>query len=1404
MSGMNNKVSNILGVAIPVELRKQFSIRSRKKSTDSRSTDDITYIANNTCWIRLVSSVLVKNESFISYIKPFFPEIDIKTPDALAKKFVLFAGSSEYKNKDNSFQYQLRSGVGKNGAYGTLGNAETSLYGYKPMSGIISAKIKTLGKLGSLKHAQVNFKVNSKVQLDIAEALYFKLGFSMFLEWGHTTYYNNDDIPKLVSNDFNQIDIFKPGITKEKLLREISTKIEKSNGNYGAIFGKCENFSYSMLEDGSYDCMVSIVGLGDLADELKINHTSALPGILSDEIKVLVNIYSQILRERQRQAQVNSPSQNPTVTGPVKAIIIGDSQTPLIKGKSRNLQDIGPEGKLWKVGWFLRDLLSAVKVQPKDETVNMVFINIGTNGSFNKNDDINGLISNIKLVFPNAILYAIKGSRGWGGVSNITDDQINSYYSLFSSKGVTILQNGIGYSREHPSATTPSLVPIGQEIDSIINSAKPVDSNRPISVTTPTSQPTQPPKQPHPNDIYNLSWLEFTQFLQGQTNSSIIPEYIKKASNTIRFESTSFTTDEESIVQAIRTLKTSNDFLLLTAVFRKTRDGKNDGKNVQNYINEAFGYDDLSYIKRIAQHLNSIGVTSNYQEYEDDGQKYLENSFHTALPNWKSTDEVQKPAPPTTTEPPPLPVPTVESVQKDESLKYRSGLEVFLRTIQLHSFNEAYTKLGVKEGKIGTINYTKSYIKQLFSRGVLADAAPDYMDNVQKYKDITDNLTDRQLLERYASYGFNHNLMSRPFNDPTATQGIPQVNFKELYKSYVVPYSINQSIAKDIDISYPVYIKLGYLIMILNHMCLLYDSPEGQKIDQKDQTPIMYIDFNTETNFCLSEPLQMSTDVSKFIIPFRGTNAEYKTLFDPSLISGDNIIPVSGSRESTPLFKPETQDFLSGQLPNFKGLNLSVDAYRGRIMDLSVNIDYILSLCQNFSNGDAKQSVKLRPFLQQIIDDINKYLGGINLLRLAYDDNSNCLYIVDDQIQPLAEGENQHYLTAKENRLSSVMPLFGKNSIARTLQLKTDLSSKLSNIVAISSNSNIKSDASQDATSFGYFSDLYKDRYIPQKLTIGANDSKKSKKPEPSPTDIQAAAQFNQFVINSLNKGTLSVSDIPMATNYYIERMNKRKGENLGTRSSALIPVSIEFSTDGISGLAMGNAFLAPDELLPTSYKTVQEETNNLMGFIITGLEETIENNTWTTDIKSNMIYLKNPNDFVSDQNTYNIKELKSGNFVILPPEDTSHYQYPPGVNLNNQGAGPTNYPTTPSQYANVVFSNIGYGNPAGDSINPSLLAEVSRAAVSAGVTVSITTAVSGHHTSPPSRHTPGNAVDIALIDKIAVRPNAANRDKIDLFVQELTRLGYVRNAESGNERAVLTFGFPDHNDHVHVSKRTS
>ena len=130
---------------------------------------------------------------------------------------------------------------------------------------------------------------------------------------------------------------------------------------------------------------------------------------------------------------------------------------------------------------------------------------------------------------------------------------------------------------------------------------------------------------------------------------------------------------------------------------------------------------------------------------------------------------------------------------------------------------------------------------------------------------------------------------------------------------------------------------------------------------------------------------------------------------------------------------------------------------------------------------------------------------------------------------------------------------------------------------------------------------------------------------------------------------------------------------------------------------------------------------------------------------------------------------------------------------------------TTINEYSQVVdiFSNIdfkdnvvGNSKPSKDSINPALLQDVQTAAKNAGVNVDITTAVSGHRSG--SRHEVGNAVDIAIINGKAVRPN--NRSDADKFVAELIKLGYVKNKEVGNKKSVLTFGFPEHDDHVHVS----
>lgn len=123
--------------------------------------------------------------------------------------------------------------------------------------------------------------------------------------------------------------------------------------------------------------------------------------------------------------------------------------------------------------------------------------------------------------------------------------------------------------------------------------------------------------------------------------------------------------------------------------------------------------------------------------------------------------------------------------------------------------------------------------------------------------------------------------------------------------------------------------------------------------------------------------------------------------------------------------------------------------------------------------------------------------------------------------------------------------------------------------------------------------------------------------------------------------------------------------------------------------------------------------------------------------------------------------------------------------------------------YSNVDFKDgvVGNSRPSQDNINVSLLQDVQTAAKNANLKVDVTTAVSGH--KPGTRHESGNAVDIAMINGKAV--SLKNRADADKLVGELIKLGYLKNvAESGNDKVVLTFGMKDHDNHVHVSKKSN
>jgi hypothetical protein len=156
---------------------------------------------------------------------------------------------------------------------------------------------------------------------------------------------------------------------------------------------------------------------------------------------------------------------------PQKNIIIGDSQSPYVDWGSESFNLIstkGSQSSLWLGGKSLSWLLEAVKIYSVDTLVTNLAICIGTNGGFNKKDNISELVTECKLKFPNSKLFVIQGSWGWGGVSNKTETQVRDYYKKFSELGVVVVEPPIG--KIEPHGKKPIYKVIGKNLDSLVNS----------------------------------------------------------------------------------------------------------------------------------------------------------------------------------------------------------------------------------------------------------------------------------------------------------------------------------------------------------------------------------------------------------------------------------------------------------------------------------------------------------------------------------------------------------------------------------------------------------------------------------------------------------------------------------------------------------------------------------------------------------------------------------------------------------------------------------------------------------------------------------------------------------------------------------------------------------------------
>ena len=203
----------------------------------------------------------------------------------LAKSCVLFGGVVGLDNKLNPTQkFGIVDNVNDStnfaqtiAAYGWGG---ISSRGFVPMPSIDNAKVSFYNR-GAIQKADVKIKVYSREQLQIFDLLYFRIGYSMLLEWGHNVWLDNKDQKLKNRNEFSTKPFekfFKEGTSPQEIFNSIKEQRQDDSYNYDAMLGKVTNFTWKFNDDGTYDINLKLIGMGDIIESLKVNKAPIVTG----------------------------------------------------------------------------------------------------------------------------------------------------------------------------------------------------------------------------------------------------------------------------------------------------------------------------------------------------------------------------------------------------------------------------------------------------------------------------------------------------------------------------------------------------------------------------------------------------------------------------------------------------------------------------------------------------------------------------------------------------------------------------------------------------------------------------------------------------------------------------------------------------------------------------------------------------------------------------------------------------------------------------------------------------------------------------------------------------------------------------------------------------------------------
>lgn len=275
------------------------------------------------------------------------------------------------------------------------------------------------------------------------------------------------------------------------------------------------------------------------------------------------------------------------------------------------------------------------------------------------------------------------------------------------------------------------------------------------------------------------------------------------------------------------------------------------------------------------------------------------------------------------------------------------------------------------------------------------------------------------------------------------------------------------------------------------------------------------------------------------------------------------------------------------------------------INNILLGTSFVLEVLNKYisSNGSAT----MLEFLEDILANVVRVTGGVNDLELQYSEPDRVYTVVD-----------RRYLGKSKHSDLLEISLSGLDSVVRNVNMISKVSSKLSSMVAISAQDNAFT-STEESTGFSALSKDLEDGVYKFKQdehsVIQANTAEElaAQKKAQSEKDIQDLAQvllaLQQLYIDGILPDNLNL--IPGQYENYCKRVLGR-GDN--SSNNFIIPFELQLTLDGISGFGVMEAFRINKKILPYTYG---RKPSSKIGFLVTGVEHSVNTANWQTTIKS-------------------------------------------------------------------------------------------------------------------------------------------------------------------------------------------